>query len=613
MADENVLTIRLEEDEPPLLRESSAGDGEFPDVAGPPPNSVPVSAPLPANMPPPPLPIEIVPEGPQLSQEEWLAQGRESWRKKKEAEAAQAIAGSAVPPSASPQPGGPGGPAAGGGLPGPGEHPDWWVEGREKRQREEDEAAQATSPKPPPFDPSGATTAPKFDEIDKQIQRIFSRLSKGLLTAAEAEERLNRVLSGDKATDKFRDEFGPDFDPKKAFSDALDDIVKAGAKDGRKGTPENPYTDKDLSLKDGPKVSKSEGGGLDLGKMKDMWDALKGGKLPDLSKLGDLGKLFGGGGKAAGSAGGAAGEAASAVGGKAASALGGEAMAMGGRLAAAAGPAGVALAAAALAAGAVTDGLKDMQQSVHNAGDAAKSLAGNDALGMLQAGTEQYAKTVEKIPIFGKVMAEQARLITGTAAEFAAVVDSIVQRGRQIAMYDGQLARASAEADVRKLQGDIRESRRISSEVSQLIEAQSRTEVAFQDAIAPLKALIAGELAKVMTVVAMGVENMALIVNTLDRLKMTPERLMKLITDLFPEESFMDARLAFAGLKIRFPIGGALADSRKEADNLFGVLLGLADQLGQEAGIPREGQAADRRKLAEPLLGVNQFPFREFD
>jgi hypothetical protein len=71
------------------------------------------------------------------------------------------------------------------------------------------------------------------------------------------------------------------------------------------------------------------------------------------------------------------------------------------------------------------------------------------------------------------------------------VVDALVQRGRELEGLNADLAYAGAEADVRKLEADIREAETVGPDVGSLIESTSRVETAIQDIFSPIKAGLA--------------------------------------------------------------------------------------------------------------------------
>ena len=193
-------------------------------------------------------------------------------------------------------------------------------------------------------------------------------------------------------------------------------------------------------------------------------------------------------------------------------------------------------------------------------------------------------------------MAESARFWMGSAQEMAEVVDAFAQRGKQLAMYDGDLARAKADADIRKLQADIRESRRIGEETSRLIEAQSRTEVAFQGAIAPLKAEISKHLAQIVEKLATMMEFLEYQVQIADTLYHLPERTATLFAEKVVPASVLEG--------IREALELYRHSQVKDGKALFDDLFGLTDKLGIDNGVPADqGAAARRQKVAGPFLG----------
>lgn len=190
---------------------------------------------------------------------------------------------------------------------------------------------------------------------------------------------------------------------------------------------------------------------------------------------------------AAGSAGGA---------GAAAGAAGGA-----GGLAAAAGPVGLAIAAADMIATQQANQIKQSSESIRGFGEQIQRLNRNDHLGAFVAGVGGAAKTLEGIPIVGKVAAAQLERF-GTAVKTAGdVLQSFVDRGQQLAKYSGELSVAQARSDVRSTMSDIKEASELGPVLARLTENQSEIGDMLRELSLPVKEIIAEGMSLVVDLV----------------------------------------------------------------------------------------------------------------
>ncbi len=207
-----------------------------------------------------------------------------------------------------------------------------------------------------------------------------------------------------------------------------------------------------------------------------------------------LARMFAGLGGAGGAAGGAAGAGAAAGG---VGALGG--------LAAAAGPIGAAFAVAHLAAEDVSAKFRAVGEAAKFVGTEMRALAKNDTLGMFNAASEKAVSGLEKVGQFApaaKVGAEGLKAATTIVNEFTATVEAFVQRGRELSKYNGELAAANAKARTANVLADVEESRKLGPALAKLTDAQSRSEQAFREALAPIKEILVDLLASATEVAA---------------------------------------------------------------------------------------------------------------
>jgi hypothetical protein len=73
---------------------------------------------------------------------------------------------------------------------------------------------------------------------------------------------------------------------------------------------------------------------------------------------------------------------------------------------------------------------------------------------------------------------------------FGDTVNAFVGRGKELKQYSGQIAGASATADVRKLLADVREARGLGEDYARLITEQSKLDETMQDLLVQVKKLV---------------------------------------------------------------------------------------------------------------------------
>ena len=301
--------------------------------------------------------------------------------------------------------------------------------------------------------------------------------------------------------------------------------------------------------------------------------------------------LFGPGGAAAGGA--AAGGEAAAAGG--AELAGVAAEAAGGPIVMAATAAAKAVTAAATLAG---DGFRA-------AGKAAASLAGNDGMALLSQASEGVAGALEKIPIVGEAFAETVRAATAAVTAFRTAADAFVARGRELQGYNGDLAAANATADTRKLLADIREAGTIGKSTAGLTDSMSRIDVAFQDALGPLKDQVAALLDQVAKPVAELAEAAGTVVELAEALGEPIRAAVGVVGDAeqaglidLIRASTFTSRLLIMWLK------GQDKEDEPDVNAILGDILAQADFAGGPAAAAGRGGEADPGRLDLPLFAT---------
>lgn len=82
--------------------------------------------------------------------------------------------------------------------------------------------------------------------------------------------------------------------------------------------------------------------------------------------------------------------------------------------------------------------------------------------------------------------------------ELSMLTKAIVEKGRALSIYSGDLAQAAARADIRSMMADINEARGPGREYARVIDEQSKLETTFRNALNPAKEAIAGGIANLL-------------------------------------------------------------------------------------------------------------------
>lgn len=186
----------------------------------------------------------------------------------------------------------------------------------------------------------------------------------------------------------------------------------------------------------------------------------------------------------------------------------------GGSLATGLAAAGVALAVVAATAHVLKVGFEETRQATRFFGDQARAVAGNDGIGLLSNAADAAAGVLGKIPVAGGMLAAEVQALAEPFRQLDATARAFVARGRELAQYDARLAVAAAEADIRKLDADLREASRTGESLGRLTDSQSRLDVSIQDALTPLKVATADGLANLLDKLTAIVEIQAPLIET---------------------------------------------------------------------------------------------------
>jgi hypothetical protein len=173
-----------------------------------------------------------------------------------------------------------------------------------------------------------------------------------------------------------------------------------------------------------------------------------------------------------------------------------------GAAAIAGGPMGlVAMLAAAgvdLAADKIANRFRAQRDLIETGGKVAQGVVADRPLQVFTAATDHAAKSLEEIPVVGKIFAEELRRDAAVVRVFSETLDAVTARARQLAPYDARIAAAAANQDVANLLRDMKEARTIGGEYSELIRQQTQLEGSFREMMLPIKELIAKGLNDVM-------------------------------------------------------------------------------------------------------------------
>lgn len=130
------------------------------------------------------------------------------------------------------------------------------------------------------------------------------------------------------------------------------------------------------------------------------------------------------------------------------------------------------------------------------AGNAGAGAAANAVLPAVTGALSVASRGLAMLGPYGIAAAAAVQAFGAAVGAGKQVIDAFVARGRELVPYSGTLAGAAARADVRRIQGDIKEAEKLGPSFAKLIEAQSKTEAVIQRTLVPIKEFIATKLAE---------------------------------------------------------------------------------------------------------------------
>lgn len=132
--------------------------------------------------------------------------------------------------------------------------------------------------------------------------------------------------------------------------------------------------------------------------------------------------------------------------------------------------------------------------AVGGIGTAGAGIAQNDPGAAISSVARTASLGLAALGPKGFVAAAALQATVGAVTAFRETVNAFVARGRELSGLSGTLASATAQADVRKLQADLREAQQVGPAMARLIEVQSKADAAVQRLLEPIKIVITEKL-----------------------------------------------------------------------------------------------------------------------
>lgn len=140
--------------------------------------------------------------------------------------------------------------------------------------------------------------------------------------------------------------------------------------------------------------------------------------------------------------------------------------------------------------------------------DSMNALARNDNLEAVAGAADRTAEALGKIPVVGQVLESGIKMVTGAFRAARDVVESFVERGRQLSQYSAKLSMADAMSDIREMMSDIREAREVESGTAQLTDSWGELKSMLREILLPMKRFLVEFLAALVTDIAQGIKAM---------------------------------------------------------------------------------------------------------
>jgi hypothetical protein len=129
---------------------------------------------------------------------------------------------------------------------------------------------------------------------------------------------------------------------------------------------------------------------------------------------------------------------------------------------------------------------------------AGQNMAANKYGELLGQGAQTASVALMALGPAGMAAGAALSVVASGAKAFLAVVQSFIERGKQLEQYSGELSAASARSEVRERLADIREAQEIGPEITRLVDAQLQFDTDMREIWLPIKKAIVDVLGAVM-------------------------------------------------------------------------------------------------------------------
>ncbi len=178
----------------------------------------------------------------------------------------------------------------------------------------------------------------------------------------------------------------------------------------------------------------------------------------------------------------------------------------------------------------VAEAMDEARGVIEFFGSQVQDAARNDYWKMFDDRIEFASQTLGKIPVVGDALASALNLAAAPVREFHDVVESFVQRGKELSAFSPELAVANALADVRTLIADMHEADVLGPELARLTTAQTDLQMEFRSMLLPIKEWLVEKLADIMEMIVSGVQDAN---GYLNQLIAIGETIKDLLNDIF--------------------------------------------------------------------------------
>ena len=178
-----------------------------------------------------------------------------------------------------------------------------------------------------------------------------------------------------------------------------------------------------------------------------------------------------------------------------------------------------------------------------------------DALG---TATDMAAKGLAMLGPAGMAAGAALSAVKMGAEAVSETIQAFVQRGRELAQYNGRLAGAVANTDVNNIMADIKEADRFGDKMATLIEKQNQLDLTMRELIAPVKEFLLNVLIKILDGILAAIQGILEVVNNWSLHRVGSETLeeVKKIRDMFkgtPDSDIAGWLAAGKGFRGPFP------------------------------------------------------------